>query len=193
MQSRAARLVAPDIEAASADVQNSEVGQGARADVLYAQALDRRMTESCGTCTLCCKLFAIEGEPLINKPINTWCRFCDPKAGCKIYDGRPKLCREYECLWLQSQARKPMPAELRPNRCKIIFDVNADGTLLVARVDPAYRGAEKAAPVVEFMDRLLRQGVMTYIICGETRQIYGHPGNNELVKIVEASIALAKE
>jgi len=66
-------------------------------------------TRECGSCRLCCKLLNVEqkgtlpgyeDEPPIRKPGWVWCReACD--KGCRIYDARPKACREYSCLWLE--------------------------------------------------------------------------------------------
>ena len=70
------------------------------------------MTNHCGTCTACCRVFAI---PALNKPAGQWCQHCDIGVGCKIYNSRPQTCVEYECLWLQSQKRDDPREHMRPN------------------------------------------------------------------------------
>jgi hypothetical protein len=85
------------------------------------------MAGLCGSCTACCRVYAI---PEIRKPAGTWCTHCAIGEGCKVYEARPTLCVEFKCLWLQSQARKePLADELRPDRCKVVFSptINEDG------------------------------------------------------------------
>lgn len=59
-------------------------------------------TRQCGECTACCVLPRIspeeddgfpEGKPGYH-PCSHLCA-----SGCGIYDNRPKLCRNYQCLW----------------------------------------------------------------------------------------------
>jgi hypothetical protein len=52
----------------------------------------------CGDCSLCCKL------PEINyfkekKESFKWCDNCNVGVGCKIYNERPKGCRDFYCLY----------------------------------------------------------------------------------------------
>ncbi len=53
---------------------------------------------SCGDCTLCCTVMAID-KPEIQKEAGVTCRHCI--SGCTIYDSRPALCRDYHCGWRQ--------------------------------------------------------------------------------------------
>ena len=47
----------------------------------------------CGTCNLCCKLPYIENF----KPQYKWCSNCEIGVGCKIYETRPKKCKDFYC------------------------------------------------------------------------------------------------
>ena len=77
------------------------------------------MTNHCGGCNMCCKIPDIVE---LSKPRNQWCSHCDIGKGCRIYETRPVPCREFECLWLESQREKqPLPPELRPDRCKMML------------------------------------------------------------------------
>ena len=49
----------------------------------------------CGTCNLCCKLPSIKDF----KSEYEWCKNCDVGVGCKIYKKRPKLCKDFYCLY----------------------------------------------------------------------------------------------
>ena len=69
---------------------------------------------SCGKCRLCCKAFPV---PAFDKPAGVWCRHaCD--KGCAIYDqGRPPVCTDFRCLWLDGALSEKM----RPDKCGCIF------------------------------------------------------------------------
>jgi hypothetical protein len=51
---------------------------------------------TCGTCTLCCKIYAIRE---LNKPAGRWCVHAERDRGCKIYNERPDTCRGFYCMW----------------------------------------------------------------------------------------------
>jgi len=58
---------------------------------------------SCGTCTLCCTLFAIDE---LAKPEGQTCRNLRPERGdhaCSRYPTRPRVCVEFYCLWRQGE------------------------------------------------------------------------------------------
>lgn len=92
---------------------------------------------ACGSCTLCCKIM---GVPELNKLPGEWCPHADPKKGCMIYEDRPQVCVEFECVWLQAQARESdnlmKAADLRPDRCKgVIVTTEKSGGIMV-KMDP---------------------------------------------------------
>ena len=45
---------------------------------------------------MCCKLPEI---PSINKKSFSWCSNCKVGQGCKIYDKRPKKCKDFYCAY----------------------------------------------------------------------------------------------
>jgi hypothetical protein len=136
------------------------------------------------SCSLCCKLY---GVAELNKPANKWCPHVHAGHGCTIYPNRPESCVDYQCLWLKSQTTDAvLSAELKPNKSKVIFDLNGSGTLLVARVDPAYKGNINNPAVVRFMEAAMRSGIIVYIICGEERRLYGSDDKALLQKIEES-------
>jgi hypothetical protein len=51
---------------------------------------------------------------------------CDHLAcnGCRIYDARPKGCRDFNCLWLRGEI--PGDESQRPDRLGVIFDAFRD-------------------------------------------------------------------
>jgi hypothetical protein len=83
-------------------------------------------TNLCGTCSLCCKIKAIEE---LGKPMYTWCVNCDKSKGCRVHDtpAMPPSCAEYNCLWHATQSfedpSRRLPLEFRPDRTKVVVDV----------------------------------------------------------------------
>jgi hypothetical protein len=78
-------------------------------------------TNHCGGCSACCfRSYIKDGD--FEKPSNSPCPNCAVGFGCKIYNARPKPCRNFKCLWLKSQSRNDrMAPELRPDRCGVYF------------------------------------------------------------------------
>ena len=73
---------------------------------------------NCNDCNMCCKL------PEINyfekkKKSHKWCENCDIGVGCKIYEKRPKGCRDFTCAYIENFT------DLKPNKVGfIIFPQN---------------------------------------------------------------------
>ena len=88
---------------------------------------------NCGTCTACCRIFEI---PELAKPAGKWCEHCEIGRGCTIYNERPAVCQEFECLWLLSQQRddprEHLAPELRPDRCKVVFSPSTNDRIMAA-------------------------------------------------------------
>jgi hypothetical protein len=94
---------------------------------------------ACDTCTLCCKVIAIED---FAKPPGVWCRHCVRGKGCGIYETRPSSCRTFFCEWMLAPSLGP---EWKPERAKFAL-VIGDGGHLTAFVDPGFPGAWRASP-----------------------------------------------
>jgi hypothetical protein len=83
----------------------------------------------CGECTKCCTLMAV--EELQKKPCDTCIHVSGSK--CSIYQFRPKSCREFECIWLQTQkTTSPWPKRMRPDRCGVMFTPTLDPNVMAA-------------------------------------------------------------
>ena len=93
---------------------------------------------SCGTCTLCCKLFDIRA---LDKPQFEWCKHCAVGHGCRIYEQRPDECREFNCSWLLDAT---LGEEWRPSRSKIVL--TREGSVIGVHVDPARPDAWRNEP-----------------------------------------------
>jgi hypothetical protein len=120
---------------------------GAMEFVHYGAAPGR----SCGTCTLCCKVFEI---PSLQKPAGTWCRHCAPGAGCAIHETLPQQCREFFCLWMSDSS---MPAEWKPERSKLVLTFFPGNGFLYVQVDPGSPQAWRKAPYYEGLRAFARK------------------------------------
>jgi hypothetical protein len=126
---------------------------------------------ACGTCTLCCKLLAIDE---LSKAPGVWCPHARPGRGCAIYADRPHSCREFHCGYLVMESLSPA---WHPAQSKIVLMLVANG--ITAVVDAGRPDAWKEEPfyrqikvwAVAFMEHkrqvLVRVGKRTIAILPE--------------------------
>jgi hypothetical protein len=135
------------------------------------------MTEpiGCGDCTLCCKVMNVKEY---DSPQGEWCKNCDPKRGCQIYETRAEVCRTFECVWLQSQNLTPgkpddwrLGPELKPNRCHAMIDVSTDKKRCVVHVDAQYPDAYKRGAMARFIEDMVGKGAEVIVVTGALRKL----------------------
>lgn len=112
------------------------------------------MNNSCGNCNMCCKITCV---PELKKPVNAWCSFCTIGKGCEVYERRPPTCRNYICLWLSDS----LPDNLRPDKCKVIFEPFTDGIYL-ALCDESRPDAWKAPVVRKTIMQIVKSGKVIF-------------------------------
>jgi hypothetical protein len=95
---------------------------------------------SCGTCNLCCKVYAIRE---IKKPAGQWCTHLMRRSGCKIHDQRPFLCRQFFCSWRLDPNLGP---EWKPEVCRFVLSADGAYQALTVTVDPGAPQAWKREP-----------------------------------------------
>jgi hypothetical protein len=98
---------------------------------------------ACGSCSLCCKVVAVEE---LEKPIGVWCKHCNRQNGCTIYETRPPSCRKFICQWLIAEGLGP---EWKPDRAKFALLKSDRGRHVTAFVDPGYPSAWRRPPYYE--------------------------------------------
>ncbi|MEA2876313.1 MAG: hypothetical protein QOF14_1509 [Hyphomicrobiales bacterium] len=101
----------------------------------------------CGTCTLCCKVAAVEE---VDKPNGVWCTHCLSGRRCTIYDQRPPSCRTFYCQWMVEKSLGP---EWKPERAKFALVKTEGGRRLTALVDPGFASAWRRSPYYENLKR----------------------------------------
>jgi hypothetical protein len=85
-------------------------------DLVLGPAIPAR---ACGDCVACCQVLNID-EPDMIKPADQLCMHCTG-AGCSIYDSRPQVCRDWDCVWRRIDS---MPPETRPDRLGVLFTID---------------------------------------------------------------------
>ena len=95
---------------------------------------------SCGTCTLCCKVYDV---PALAKPMGQWCGHLRQGRGCGIHATRPDHCRAFHCLWMTESWLGP---EWKPERSKMVLTLDPVNRFLLVQVDPGQASAWKREP-----------------------------------------------
>ena len=105
---------------------------------------------NCDGCTLCCKLMPIKSE---NKLAFEWCKFCNPKEGCTIYDTRYEECKVYQCLWTWADGTLgELIKDFKPNKVKFLMNFNQKTQAIEITNDPAFPNAwKKYSPILEYI------------------------------------------
>lgn len=135
------------------------------------------MTErlSCDGCAMCCNLMSIEDMPGGVKPRCVTCKHVEGgldsrNARCGIYDSRPQSCKDFECVWLASQATDhAWPKKMRPDLCGVMFVATADPNVVAAHAQDARWFNER--PAVQWISRWLTAGLRVLKVHGEKRSM----------------------
>lgn len=111
------------------------------------------MTNLCGSCSACCRVFAV---PEVKTKHFDWCDHCEIGKGCKIYDTRPETCVKYECMWLEcKKAGMTIPDNLRPDKSKCVISMTTSPHVVNIVTLPGYDNAWKAPGIVAFIKRVV--------------------------------------
>lgn len=85
-------------------------------DIVLGPAIPAR---ACGGCVACCQVLNID-EPDLVKPADQMCTHCTSQ-GCGIHDNRPKVCRDWDCVWRRIES---MPLETRPDHLGVVWTID---------------------------------------------------------------------
>lgn len=108
--------------------------------------------KACGECNLCCQILEIDE---LAKPAGLLCKDCLLGNGCAIYDDRPQVCRDFECLWKGDRA---MAAPLRPDRVGTILMEDPDSDEYRAVCDPTRPLAWRTPTVFKHLVAMAKSG-----------------------------------
>lgn len=119
---------------------------------------------SCAGCTACCVLPEIGA---LQKPADLPCPHCSVGQGCRAYDTRPQLCRDFLCLWVTDDA---LGAHWQPSQTGML--VYRQGAQLTVLVDPSrhgiWRSEPYAADLLQMAQKTEAEGGYLILFCGET-------------------------
>lgn len=132
------------------------------------------MAGLCADCTACCTVFEVKE---VGKAFGQKCPHLGPTLfgpGCGIYADRPQPCKNYVCLWLDSQRRQgteKMPEELRPDVCHVVmgWPWAKDRETLFVYPLPGYESAWRKPPVSSHLRLILSRGGKVVIVSGDKR------------------------
>jgi hypothetical protein len=102
---------------------------------------------SCGTCSMCCKVYSIEE---LSKPAGRWCIHAVRGSGCAIHAARPRACREFFCSWLIDPNLGP---EWKPEVSRFVLSADPNYRALMLMADPGMPLAWKRAPYYTVLKR----------------------------------------
>jgi hypothetical protein len=136
---------------------------------------------SCGTCTLCCKVYPIKA---LEKPAAKWCTHCMPGKGCSVWgEQQPDQCRSFFCQWMYDATLGP---EWKPDVARFVMNIQ-DGKALMVAVDPGHRNAWKREPY----HRHFRQ--MALKLFDKNIMIIVGDGINKILVTPEDDIVISKQ
>lgn len=122
-------------------------------------------TRSCGSCTLCCKLFPV---PELNKPSGRWCQHIAQGKGCGIHATRPQVCRAFFCQWIYNEELGP---EWKPETSRFVLSIYPGSNSLVVTADPGNPRAWAREPYISGLRRFaaaaLAQGDSVLVFNGD--------------------------
>lgn len=111
----------------------------ARLRARRAASAEARMegSRSCGDCDLCCSAMPISW---FDKPPGPACQHLTGAAGhsCGVYERRPKVCREFWCMWRLTE--RWLPDWMHPAQSGVVLSFNslrAWPGVITVHVDPA--------------------------------------------------------
>jgi hypothetical protein len=132
----------------------------------------------CGTCTLCCKVYAV---PSLAKPAGKWCAHCTPGRGCGIWQTRPDHCRSFFCMYMTEGW---LGAEWKPERSKFVMTIDPVSRYMNVQMDPGHPKAWRQEPYLAQFRRwaaaLAREERLVIVVVGTNATVVLPDGEAEL-------------
>jgi hypothetical protein len=142
-------------------------------------------SRSCGSCTLCCKLFPV---PELAKPSGRWCQHIAQGKGCGIHETRPDVCRSFWCQWIENPDLGP---EWKPEISRFVLSIYPGSNSLAVTVDPTNPASWRREPYLSALRRFavaaLQQGDQVIVFKGDQATAILPSGEIELGKISPGS------
>ena len=123
---------------------------------------------TCGSCTLCCKVLAIRE---LNKEKDVWCTHASRAKGCDIYGHHPESCQNFFCEWLSGNWH----STFRPDKVHGVSTATTDGTGWLIHEDPGYPGVASALMRDYINDYIADGRKFVIVLCGQSRRLIARP------------------
>ena len=130
--------------------------------------------KDCGECTWCC--FHTEATSFEKK--NGWCIYC--KNGCFIYNQRPDVCRNFDCIW---RMEDDVPESYRPDRCGVMFERPFGSRTYIGHINPGTSPDKDKIAV--FVRKINQIGHSVVLIDREKRYLSLAEGDNAQTVITD--------
>jgi hypothetical protein len=132
------------------------------------------MAGHCQDCNGCCVVFEVKEVP---KAFGEPCKHLGKTLfgrGCTVYADRPQACKNYVCLWLDSQRKLDdarMPENLRPDVCKVVmgWPWAEDRETLFVYPYPGHDTAWQKSPVSDHLRMILARGGKVVVVLEDKR------------------------
>lgn len=119
-------------------------------------------------------------------PEFSYCPNCDPGGvGCKIYETRPEVCRVTNCLWMNQDV---VPADLRPDRCGVMFEIPPFSLVYVGYVDPKRPDAWKDPAPQLLIQKIKDAGNSVVILSKDKKKTYFSLTAGDTIERVRADL-----
>jgi hypothetical protein len=143
-------------------------------------------SNACGECNACCHLLEIKGIPDVEiKPSREWCPYVAHGVGCGIYPGRPKACREFQCLWLRLAPIGRVTEASRPDKSGIMITKPNNTSFYIVHMDAnAPEDFWLYGEVGELIDRMVHQGKIFLLWRGR--------GPSQVVRLIDGEVHVAE-
>lgn len=126
----------------------------------------------CGACTVCCVNLTIN-DPELQKLPGVKCKNTLNDGGCKIYQSRPKTCRDWYCMWrFMPGLDDSWRPDLKGIVIKRVFDGIPVGYESKIALDFEIIGGKKTIHDIDFINTVggyIAQGFACFMSCGKPR------------------------
>lgn len=126
----------------------------------------------CGACTVCCVNLTIN-DPELQKLPGVKCKNTLRGGGCKIYQSRPKTCRDWYCMWrFMPSLDDSWRPDIKGIVIKRVFENIPAGYENKIALDFEIIGGKKAIHDIEFINVVggyIEQGFACFMSYGKPR------------------------
>lgn len=152
----------------------------------------------CGACTVCCVNLTIN-DPKLEKLPGVKCNHMIKKGGCKIYQSRPKTCRDWYCMWrFMPGLDESWRPDLKGIVIKRVFENIPAGYEGKIALDFEILGGRKAINDIEFINVIggyIEEGFPCFMSYGKPRTATTMVFLNDLLlaPLQSRNVAMIKE